>query len=312
MANELSINQASSTLQITSPAGASVAVRSAKEVEAMVLMAKRFPRDEVTAESKIIKACKRERLAQTATYEYPRGGTKVTGPSIRLAEVLAQNWGNIDFGWTELARDKNVDGTETSHCEAWAWDIESNTRRSIRFDVPLVRDTKRGSYALTEERDKYEMCANQAARRMRACLLNVLPGDIIEEALEECNHTLAKSEIPLETRRDNAIKSFAKIGVTQQMLEKYLGCKSSAWSPNDMYRLTKVLNSIHDGMTTPGEHFSELSAKPIAGEQQGEILKKYGAEKVEKALKLGGYGTLNDITTDTLEPFTAILDSQEE
>ena len=131
MAEEMMV-QGNTQFAVSNPAGAAVAVRSAKEVEAMVLMAKRFPRDEEMAEGKIIKACKRERLAQTATYEYPRGGTKVTGPSIRLAEVLAQNWGNIDFGWTELARDKGADGIEVSHCEAWAWDIESNTRRSIR------------------------------------------------------------------------------------------------------------------------------------------------------------------------------------
>lgn len=300
--------QGNSQFAVSNPAGAAVAVRSAKEVEAMVLMAKRFPRDEELAEGKIIKACKRERLAQTATYEYPRGGTKVTGPSIRLAEVLAQNWGNIDFGWTELARDKNAGGTEISHCEAWAWDIESNTRRSIRFDVPLVRDTKRGSYKLEEERDKYEMAANQAARRMRACILNVVPGDIIEEALDECNATLRKSKIPLETRRENAIKAFGKIGVTKPMLEKYLGCRQAAWTANDMFRLTKVLNSINDGMTTPGEHFPELAAKPLSGEEQSELLKKYGAEKVQQALKLGGYATLNEVTDETVGELKNVLD----
>lgn len=298
----------SGSFAIGNPAGAAVAVRSAKEVEAMVLMAKRFPRDEELAEGKIIKACKRERLAQTATYEYPRGGTKVTGPSIRLAEVLAQNWGNIDFGWTELARDKREDGVEVSHCEAWAWDIESNTRRSIRFDVPLVRDTKKGSYKLEEERDKYEMSANQSARRMRACLLNVVPGDIIEEALEECDATLKKSAIPLTTRRENAIKAFAKIKVTQAMLEKYLGCRQTAWTANDMFRLTKVLNSINDGMTTPGEHFPELAAKPLSGEQQAELLKKYGAEKVQQALKLGGYSTLNEVTDETVGELVKVIE----
>lgn len=307
MADEM-MAQGSSQFSVSNPAGAAVAVRSAKEVEAMVLMAKRFPRDEELAEGKIIKACKRERLAQTATYEYPRGGTKVTGPSIRLAEVLAQNWGNIDFGWTELARDKRDDGIEVSHCEAWAWDIESNTRRSIRFDVPLVRDTKKGSYKLDEERDKYEMCANQSARRMRACLLNVVPGDIIEEALEECDTTLKKSAIPLEKRRENAIKAFDKIGVKQPMLEKYLGCRQTAWTANDMFRLTKVLNSINDGMTTPGEHFPELAAKPLSGEEQAALLKTYGAEKVEQALKLGGYATLNEVNSETVGDLKNVLD----
>lgn len=306
MADEM---MAQGTAQLTSinPAGAAVALRSAKEVEAMVLMAKRYPRDEQMSEARIIRACKRERLAETATYEYPRGGTKVTGPSIRLAEVLAQNWGNIDFGWTELARESLPDGTEVSHCEAWAWDIEVNTRRSIRFDVPLIRDTKQGKHLLTDERDKYEMCANQSGRRMRACILNIIPGDITEAALEECSDTLKKSAIPLEKRRENAIKAFDKISVTQPMLEKYLGCKSTAWTANDMFRLTKVLNSINDGMTTPGEHFTELAAKPLSGTEQARILEEFGAEKVDKALKLGGFATLNEVSTETVEGFKDVL-----
>ena len=307
MADEI-MAQGSAQLTSINPAGAAVALRSAKEVEAMVLMAKRYPRDEQASEARIIRACKRERLAETATYEYPRGGTKVTGPSIRLAEVLAQNWGNIDFGWTELARESLPDGTEVSHCEAWAWDIEVNTRRSIRFDVPLIRDTRQGQHILTDERDKYELCANYSGRRMRACILNIIPGDITEAALEECAATLKKSAIPLEKRRENAIKAFDKIGVKQPMLEKYLGCRQAAWTANDMFRLTKVLNSINDGMTTPGEHFPELAAKPLSGEQQAEILKKYGADKVQQALKLGGYATLNEVTTETVGDLKNVLD----
>lgn len=73
MANEI-MGQNLAGMQIVgaNPTGAAVAVRSAKEVEAMVLMAKRFPRDEGLAENKILGACKREKLAQTATYGYPR------------------------------------------------------------------------------------------------------------------------------------------------------------------------------------------------------------------------------------------------
>lgn len=42
---------------------------------------------------RILKSCTRETLAQSAVYSYPRGGQSVEGPSIRLAETLAQEWG---------------------------------------------------------------------------------------------------------------------------------------------------------------------------------------------------------------------------
>ena len=76
--------------------------KAAQEVQAAMVVAKRFPRDVVTAERRIIDACKRPGLAQSSMYTYPRGGTQITGPSIRLAEAMAQNWGNVDFGIIEL------------------------------------------------------------------------------------------------------------------------------------------------------------------------------------------------------------------
>lgn len=67
--------------------------RQAQEVQGAMVIAKRFPRDEVESFNRIMQSCKRKSLAESAMYEYPRGGTKVSGPSIRLAEAMAQNWG---------------------------------------------------------------------------------------------------------------------------------------------------------------------------------------------------------------------------
>lgn len=52
----------------------------------------------------------------------------------------------------------------------------------------------------------------------------------------------------------------------------------------------------------------EPTAKPLSGEQQAELLKKYGAGKVQQALKLGGYATLNEVTDETVGELTKILD----
>ena len=47
---------------------------------------------------------------------------------------------------------------------------------------------------------------------------------------------------------------------------------------------------------------------PLSGEQQAELLKKYGADKVQQALKLGGYATLNEVTDETVGELTKVLD----
>lgn len=122
--------------------------RQAQEVQGAMVIAKRFPRDEVESFNRIMQSCKRKSLAESAMYEYPRGGTKVSGPSIRLAEAMAQNWGNIDFGITELEQ-KNGE----SQVMAYAWDLETNTRQVKIFSVPHVRGTKKGNVPLTDPRD---------------------------------------------------------------------------------------------------------------------------------------------------------------
>lgn len=226
--------------------------RQAQEVQAAMVVAKRFPRDEVDGFNRIMTSCQRKSLAERAMYEYPRGGTKVTGPSIRLAEAIAQNWGNIDFGIIELEQNNGE-----SQVMAYAWDLETNTRQTKIFNVPHVRGTKKGNIPLTDPRDIYEMVANQGARRLRACILGVIPGDVIDAAVEQCKKTLVEgNDEPLIDRVRKGIKLFEdKFSVSQQMIEKYIGCKSEAFSENDMLRLNNVYRSLRDGMAKREDYF---------------------------------------------------------
>ncbi|GMA59703.1 hypothetical protein GCM10025859_59930 [Alicyclobacillus fastidiosus] len=130
--------------------------RQAQEVQAAMVIAKRFPRDQYQAFNRIMEACERRKLAEESTYEYSRGSSKVSGPSIRLAEVLAQCWGNVDYGIMELDQ-KNGE----SQVMAYAWDLETNTRQTKIFTVKHERHTKKGVTKLTDPRDIYETVANQ-------------------------------------------------------------------------------------------------------------------------------------------------------
>jgi hypothetical protein len=56
------------------------ATRTQAEVQAAMVAAKMYPRDEFIAYEKIMKACKRKTLAEQASYAFPRGGETVTGP----------------------------------------------------------------------------------------------------------------------------------------------------------------------------------------------------------------------------------------
>lgn len=226
--------------------------RQSQEVQAAVFMAKQFPRDIQSVENRVLMACSRPSLAKVATYEYPRGGQKVTGPSIRLAEAIAQAYGNIDTGIVELERKAGE-----SVAMAYAWDLESNYRQTKTFTVPHIRETKKGSQALTDSRDIYELVANQGARRLRACILGVIPGDLVDTALEACNHTLTQGNVlPIEQRINEALTAFNnEFGVTKRMMEARFQRNAESFSEKILVDLMGIYNSIKDGMSRPEQWF---------------------------------------------------------
>jgi len=261
-----------------------VTSRQTQEVQGQIIMAKKFPRDEIAARNRILTACQRKRLAEQAEYEYKRGTSKVTGVSIRLAEALAQNWGNMDFGFVELEQRSGE-----SQVMAYAWDLETNTRQTKIFSVPHVRETKEGNYPLTKPRDIYEQVANQAARRVRACILGIVPGDIVEEAVEQCRKTLEDGEEkPLIDRIKNCVLTAEReYQIPKESLEKYIGCKAEAFSMNDLIRLNRVFNSIKDGMAKREEIFE------LPGVEKQEAVDAFEGKKKKKEKPAEGQQELN-------------------
>ena len=227
--------------------------RQAQEVQAAMVIAKKFPRDEYDAIERIKRACQRQTLAEQAVYSYPRGGQNVTGPSIRLAEALAQSWGNIDYGIIEL---EQKDGS--SEMMAYAWDLETNTRVTKIFAVEHKRDTKKGSYKLTDSRDIYEATANFGARRMRACILGVIPGDVVDMAVEECKETQKKSygELPSQEKIVKIEKLFKKdFGVTKSQLEEYAGRNLAEWGTEECTDLWGVYTALKNAQAKVEDYF---------------------------------------------------------
>ena len=292
--NDLNVfngNNQRQEMSVASAATAIAATKQAQEVQARMVVAKKFPRDEAAAMNRILKSCQRTTLAESAMYSYTRGGQEVTGPSIRLAECLAQNWGNIEFGYTELDRKQGE-----STIEAYAWDLETNTRQSKVFTVKHQRDKKGGSQELTESRDIYELIANQASRRVRSCVLAIIPGDVIDAAIQQCEITLKGGVMNSGTSLDELITDmilhFSNYGVTEEMLSAYVGKSIEAFNEKDVVKLRKVYTSLKDGIVG-SDYFlnrmkdsaaelqqkQEESVKALEGKNEGKTAKVEGKSR---------------------------------
>lgn len=238
--------------------------RAIAEVHAAITLARANPRDEQRALDRIINACSRPTLAELGTYLYTRGGQEISGPSIRLAETVAQSWGNIQFGFRELSRGLDPDGVTYSEVEAFAWDVEHNSRRPVSFRVRHWRDTKKGGYKLTDERDIYELVANQAQRRVRSCITAIIPGDIFDSAVRQCDLTLkTKIEVTPDLIK-SLVEKFDGLGVSRLMIEKRIQRNMDSITPAQVAGLGKVFNAIRDGVAVVSDYFEieEVAALP--------------------------------------------------
>jgi hypothetical protein len=224
--------------------------RAIAEVQARMIIARANPRDPIRAMERILNDCTRPSLADNAVYQYARGGTDIRGPSIRLAEAIAQRWGNLASGIKELSRRGGY-----SECVAYAWDLESGYYDERQFQIRHWRDTRQGGYELTDERDIYELIANFGQRRKRAVLLTVIPGDVTEAALQQCERTMqAGADVSPEGIK-KLIETFGSLGVTAAQLEAYIQRRVDAIRPAQVVTLRKIYASIHDGMSSPADWF---------------------------------------------------------
>lgn len=218
--------------------------RAIAEVQAAIVVAQQVRRDTERAVAEMRDSCQRMAMAERAFYAVKNRGT---GPSVHLMKELARIWGNIQYGVHELRRD---DEKGESEVQAFAWDVETNSRNSRTFQQPHARMKSGKREKLTELHDIYLSNQNTGARAVRECIDNVLPKWFTEEAQTICRRTLEHGEgVPMEERKQNMIASFRGIGVKVDQLETKIGRPRGQWTAADLAQMGVLFTSItRDGL----------------------------------------------------------------
>ena len=240
--------------------------RAVAEVQGAIVAAKSHPRDPVKAQGLMMSACSHRALADVAFYSFPRGGKKVTGPTIHLARELARCWGNISYNIVELNRS---DTGGFSEMMAIATDLETNVTARMQFIQPHARDKNEGGGALVSLRDIYENNTNNGARRLRECIYNILPVGFISDAEDACRAALTAGDgRPFPEQVESTVKAFVSIGVTvDQLAIKFDGRGPDRFIPEDLARLRVIWKSMGRGETSVADEFQKptITAKPVDG-----------------------------------------------
>lgn len=267
-------------LQTNETASVAVAAREKAAVEARYLVAMRNPRNPDLARTRLMARCDTPRFAELAEYSKPvGGGKKATGGSIRLMEEMARQWGNIDVQSTIV-----FDDDERRIIRVTATDLESNYPASIDVilektverknprqgeEIVSSRTNSRGETVHRIRADEDAFLVKQGAnvaKARREMIRAIVPGDLVDEALERCMAT-RKSETKANpaAARKRISDSFYQLGVMPNQLCEYLGIPSlEAVTEAQLEVLRSIYTAIKDGETTWREVEAETAGEKLS------------------------------------------------
>lgn len=271
------------------------------EIQSAIIIAKKMPRNENQCFQSLMKAAGRPSFAEDATYSFPRGDKDVTGPSVNLAREAARVWGNIRFGLSVLR-----DDDESRLIRGWAWDVETNTKVEVEDDFKkLIQRRVKGSnpprteWLVPDERDLRELTNRRGAILVRNAILQVIPKDLIEDALFACGQTLTKEagKNP-EGERKRLLVDFGSINVSVEQIEQKLGHPFVQSTPAELAQLRGICKSIQDGHTSWAEYMKSAEAK--AAEPKGPTAEEKALAEGQERLKQQRENPTGLNTADTL------------
>ncbi len=217
--------------------------RAIADTRAKRLIAREYRRNTLQATQEVREVCRIPEFAGIAFFSVPRGGSVVTGDSIRMAEELARCWGNIEYGHRELSR-----SNEKSEVMVFAIDLETGVECSRQLTVPHVIDTKNGPKKCRDQKEIDDLINNKASKQRRGAILAVIPQWLREIARQECYKTLqGDNTVPIAVRVRKMVDAFANFGVTVKMLELKIGHKLEEATADDMVNMTGIFNALKDG-----------------------------------------------------------------
>jgi len=196
----------------------SLAVSLSKaEVDQQISTALAYPRDERKGGlrgivNRIVSlAILSDEAAKESIYALPRGGKAIKGPSVRLAEIVASQWGNCRVG----ARVVHVDRFEKYvEAEGVFHDLETNTSITSRVRRRIV-DSKGRLY----NDDMILVTGNAAAAiAKRNAIFGGVPKAVWNEGYMAADAVVAGDITTLAQNRDEAIKSFAIWGIKPEQI----------------------------------------------------------------------------------------------
>lgn len=257
------------------PAGVAVQIRT--EIEAQIERARRYPRSLQRARDNITgMATLDPKAADECIYALPRGNKPIRGPSIRLAEIIASQYGNCHYGGRVVSIDRFE---KVVTAEGVFIDYETGLR--------VTRQVQRGisdrNGKLFSD-DMIRVTGNAAISiAIRNAILAGIPKPIWRSAYDACESILAGNAKTLVERRDEVFKAFAAYGVTPEMIYEVLEIGGEAdLDLDEIKTLRAMYGAIHREEHAVEDYFPMLREARKPGERRPKEAPKGSAEKMKE------------------------------
>jgi len=254
-------------------------------LDVQIATAKAYPRNVKRAvDNSIVLVTMDSETASTCTYSLPRGGKTITGASVHLAKILAQNWGNLRVEAKVISIDpKHI----TS--QAIAFDLENNLAIKVE-----VKRSITDRYGKRFNDDMITMTGNAGnSIAMRNAILSVIPRAVVDKVYNEAKKTITgdiSDKTKLMAKRKAVMDGFKDVyGVSEEEVLKVIGKASVDHIDSDtLVVLIGIAQAIKDGDTTIEETFrtkKEKQTTATANAEMGEVDVKVSEKLKEKESK---------------------------
>ena len=252
------------------------------EVDIQIATAKTYPRDVQDALKRIKDIATLDtETAEDCFYALRRQGNLIEGVSVRLAEIIAGAWGNLRVQ-TRIIGDDGRTITAQGVCH----DLETNLAVSVEVKRRIT-----DKYGKTYSADMQVMTGNAAsAIAFRNAVLKVVPKAVTKRVINEVKDVAVGRSMDLESRRQNMLAYYSKIGVGEADILKYCGVKTPEEITGEMiFELSGLKNAIKEGTTTVQEVFranvADADAQAEAARKKSEENRKKAADAMAAAVK---------------------------
>lgn len=257
-------------------------------IDIQVATAHKYPRNlKRSVENAIAVVSMDAQTASTCTYSVPRGGKSISGPSVHLAKILAQVWGNLRVE----AKVISVDST-TLTSQAVCFDLENNL--AIKVEVKRSIMTKFGRM-----NDDMIVVTGNAANSisLRNSVLSVIPKAVVDKVYNAAKATITgdvSDETKLLKRRKEVFDKLKDdYGVSEKEVLNTIGKASlSNITKEDLVVIIGIGQAVKDGDTTIELAFrsgntTKVDPKEVADSKAKQRVLEHisGAKTLEDLLK---------------------------